>query len=250
MNTACLDLEVNANENRLAFLALPAKRASEQVTGTEFDLFKAVRKILSQIITDACSKRTAADFNSARDEYFAKYVQVMKAMSRMVAAVVPSGVITRLSYESMSEIEADLRDKGLTFFGEALSHQALFTIWTLRKIAELRERIIASPEVGKKLKEQDSELVGSFVSHILFARFHMDCLLYSIDTERALSPEVLESVSGGLRAMVNAYAYIRQACGLRQERAEEEVISIEFDDEERELTALSMKDIQANAYPN
>lgn len=247
MNTACLDVEENAKENRLAFLALPAKRASEQVTGTEYDLFTAVRKILAQTITDVCSKRTAEDFKSARDEYFPKYLQVVCAMNRMVKAVVPPTVVTRLSYEAMSETEADFRDKGTAFFGKALSDQARFTIWTLRKIAELRERIIARLSVEEGFVERDSELERDFVTHIVYARFHMDCLLYSLNTGRILHPEVLESVSDGLRAMVNAYAYIRQACGLREHPEEEEIIPIDFDDEERELTALSMRDVYSNA---
>jgi hypothetical protein len=65
----------------------------------------------------------------------------------------------------------------------------------------------------------------------------------SLHTEKALYPEVLESISDGLRTLVNAYAYIRQASDLRSSLNEEEPIHIDFDEEEQELLSLSMRDV-------
>jgi len=247
MNTAvCLELEEIAPENRLAFLALPAKRAAEQVTGSVNDSFRAIQTILGQILTDVCAKRTSEEFASARREYFPQYLQVMLALSHLVSAVVPKGVVDRLSCESMSEMEADFREEARASFGKDICDQALFTIFTLRKICDLSDRIRVQKEPAENLRAADRELANDFVYHIIFSRFHLDCLTMSLRVNRVLYPEVLESISDGLRSLVNAYAYIKQAADLRSPQAEEALIHIDYDDEEQELAALSMKDLYAN----
>jgi len=245
--TMCPTLEENAQVNRLAFLALPAKRSAQQVTGSANDLFQAIQTILGQIMADVCAKRTAEEFVAARREYFPQYLQVMMALSRLVSAVVSKGVIDRLSYESMSEMEADFRDHARASFGKDICDQALFTIFTLRKIRDLADRIRTSEEPAENLKVADQELVENFVTHIVYCRFHLDCLNTSIRTGRTIYPEVLDCISDGLRSLVNAYAYIRQATDLRLPAGEEELIHIEFDDEEQELVALSMRDVELHA---
>jgi len=231
-----------AKEDNLAFLAFPAKRASEQVTGTENDLFNAIQKILRQILIDVCSKHTAEDFLAARTESFPKYVQIMTSLAGFVSAVVPPNVIDRLTYESFSEMEASFRDAGLAAFGPYVKDQAMFTVWTLRKINGLAKdgRLHRLPADG--LVPTDRALAERFVGCVLYSRFHLDCLQTSLRTEKVLYPEVLESISDGLRALVNAYAYIRQASDLRAEPSAEELIRIDFDEDEQELLSLSMKD--------
>jgi hypothetical protein len=235
------------DQDRLAFLALPAKRASEQVTGTANDLFIAIQKILNQILNEVCGQRTAEEFCAIRDLYFPQYMQVMKALGHLVQTVVPSNVIDRLCYESMSEMEASFREDGRAAFGQEMSDQALFTVWTLRKINDLVDGIRASKEPKKSLAEADAELRRMFVHHVLYSRFHLDCLNQSLRSGRILFPEVLDPISEGLRGLVNAYAYIRQASDLRSDRVDEEAIHIDFDDEEKELVALSMKDLVRDA---
>lgn len=245
MNTACLNLEGTAVENRLAFLALPAKRAAQQVTGSANEVFQAIQTILGQIMADVCAKRTADEFVAARNEYFPQYRTVMMALSALISTVVPKGVIERLSYESMSEMEADFRDHARASFGKDICDQALFTIFTLRKINDLGDRIQINQEPAEDLKAADRKLAESFVTHVIYCRFHLDCLSTSLRTGRTLYPEVLDCVSDGLRSLVNAYAYIRQATDLRNPHGGEEQISIEFDEEEQELMALSMNDLKS-----
>jgi hypothetical protein len=242
--TLSLRLGVGAPEDRLAFLALPARRAAEQVTGTANDAFNAIQGILSQILADVSGKRTAAEFLAARDMYLPQYMTVMMALNGIVSAVVPKDVIDRLSYESMSEMEADFQADGRAAFGSDIRDQALFTIWTLRKIHDLASHIDASSlPGGADPCQADPQLAKKFVNHILYSRFHLDCLKMSLRSERIIYPDLLEPISEGLRALVNAYAYIRQASDLRSDAAKEELIQIDFDEEEQELLALSMKDI-------
>lgn len=245
--TLSLKLGAGVQEDRLAFLALPAKRAAEQVTGTANDAFNAIQGILSQLLADVSGKRTASEFCAARAMYFPQYMTVMMALSGIVSAVVPKEVIDRLSYESMSEMEADFQADGRAAFGSDICNQALFTIWTLRKIHDLANRIDASRAPQGSCGQAETQLTQMFVNHILYSRFHLDCLKVSLRSERVIYPEVLEPISDGLRALVNAYAYIKQASDLRSDSSEEELVHIDFDEEEKELLALSMRDFAGNA---
>jgi hypothetical protein len=245
--TMYLDFETPAQEDRLAFLALPAKRASEQVAGTTNDIFVAVQTILDRMLSDVCGKRTAEEFCAARELYLPQYMRVMTALGNLVQTVVPVPVINQLCYESMSEMEADFRDEGRANFGQDIADQAMFTVWTLRKINDLVDQVSASDGPREGLKDSDAKLKKQFVNYILYTRFHLDCLKMSMRSGRAIYPDVLEQVSEGLRALVNAYSYIRQASDLHFEVSDEEPISIDFDDEEQELVALSMKDLVADA---
>jgi hypothetical protein len=238
-------LEINATPgDRMAFLAVPAKRAAEQITGTANDLIATIQNLLNQIIVDVCAKRTAEEFCAARSEYFPKYVQVMMALSGFISAVVPSSVVDRLTWESLSEMEADFRDEGRAAFGNDISDQAIFTVWTMRKIHDL----VSGMDESKPSRDvqASNELAVKCVNYLLYSRFHLDCLKMSLRSERIIYPDVLEPISEGLRSLVNAYAYVRQMSDLRTPEAEEELIHIDFDDEEQELLALSMRDIPAD----
>jgi len=50
-------------------------------------------------------------------------------------------------------------------------------------------------------------------------------------------------ISDGLRCAVDAYAWLRQAVDLYAPVEEVQLVPIEFDDEDRELTAESMIDL-------
>jgi hypothetical protein len=133
---------------------------------------------------------------------------VTLALGGLINAVVPHQVIDRLTFESLSEMEAEFRDEGLSAFGSEIKDQAMFTVWTLRKINDLAHGISASDKPAEHLINDDKHYASSFASHVLYSRFHLDCLKISLRTSRPLYPEVLESISEGLRAVVNAYAFV------------------------------------------
>jgi hypothetical protein len=241
----CLNFGESIQEERLAFLALPAKRASEQVTGTANELFGSIQVILSRIVSDVIEKRTREEFCAAREAHFPQYVRVMLALSSLVSTVVPRPTVDRLTWESMSEMESEFRGEAISAFGKDICDQALFTIWTLRKVHNLASQIGQQHGPRKDLLEQDQRLATDFVWHILYSRFHLDCLNLALRTGTVIYPQPMEAISDGLRALVNAYAYVRQAVDLRSGRVEEEVINIDFDDEERELVGLAMRDFGA-----
>jgi len=248
MNTT-MTMPLNAAQgDTLAFLAFPAKRAAEQVNRTTDGIFRNIGTILNDIMSDMLSKRTAAEFNAAREDYVSTYMQVMLGLGKLISATVSDTVIDRLTYESLSEMEADFRETGAQSFGEDMKNQAIFTVWTLRKISDLSNRICSADAIEPHLIPTDREMADKFVFHILWGRFHLDCLKRSLRTSTPIYPEVLECVSEGLRSMVNSYSYIKQASDLRNKHSDDEtMIDIEFDDEEQELVALSMRDAYLEA---
>lgn len=244
--TLSLPITSDCDEDRLAFLALPAKRASGQVTGTVNELFTTIQTLLAEIVTDVCAKRTIEEFCAARDMYFPQYVRVMVALSSLINTMVPTHVVDRLAWESMSEMEAEFRDDAVPMFGKDICDQAIFTVWTLRKIHDLANRLRHHQEPKESKRDADTKLTADFVHHILVSRFNLDCLNRSLHTGTPILPEIMNAISEGLRSLVNAYAYIKQVVDLRSENVTEDLILIDFDEEERELLADSMRDLTAN----
>ncbi len=124
---------------------------------------------------DSCckrlKKRTAAEFKEARDEVFVKYFDAVLSVSNLARVIVPQAAIDRLTWESFSETEADLRDEGLSRFGATARDQAIFTVWTLRKINALVSRIAAAPPLSNEHKALDRKLVTEFSFHSAWAQF-------------------------------------------------------------------------------
>ena len=217
---------------RLAFVGFPSKRAAKQISGSAEDALKGIAALLEQMIVGAVEQRTAAEFKAAYDGTFQSYAQLMNALGSLIRAVVPVTVRERVTAESLCEMEADFRDHALVAFGANMRDQALFTVWTLRKISDIAQRIW-NKDVSPDLKDQDSKIAAMFVYHGVRTRFHLDCLFLSMRTNRPIYPEVLEVISDGLRSAVDAYAWIRQAADLRSPHEEPILEFIDMDEDDK-----------------
>lgn len=232
-------------EDTLSFLAFPARKAASQVDGTTEDLFQNVRTILNQVLTDALTARTAEQFCATREKSIFKYMQVLMGLSKFINATVPETVIDRLTKESLAEMESDFRNEGVAAFGEYVTGQAMFTVFSLRKITDTVNHVCAVKSIDPSLVKDDRELYRRFLVNVMDGRFHLDCLIHSLQTSTPIFPEVLDSISEGLRAVVNAYAYVKRASDMRSGQADEAMIDIEFDEEEQILLESSTHDLQA-----
>ena len=63
--------------------------------------------------------------------------------------------------------------------------------------------------------------------------------------DKAINPEVLTEICEGLRTAVNAYGLIRQGVDLRLTREEPVIAPYAWDEEDQELLASSMSDMEA-----
>jgi hypothetical protein len=235
-------LAIDGILERLAFVGFPFKRAAKQISGSAEDALKSITALLEQIVVGAVEKRTAAEFKATSEETFRSYFQLMNALGSLIRAVVPPNVIERVTAESLCEMEADFRDHALAAFGTNMRDQALFTVWTLRKISDLAQRI-GVKGVSDNLRERDSKIAAMFVYHGVRTRFHLDCLFWSIRTNRPIYPEVLEAISDGLRSAVDAYAWIRQAADLRSTHDDPILEFIDMDEEDMVFVESSAFDM-------
>lgn len=228
-------------EGLLASLVSRSRQSTRELSAPTVEIFNGVAGAMDRLLTSVIEKRTAAEFDIAFTEAFPKYVAVTVALSRLAHAMVPQDVSDRLRRESICELEADFRDKALQAFGAVARDQALFTIWTLRKINDLVTEICSAKLDKSKLKE-DKEFSKEFGASTLRALFCLDCLNLAFRLSRPIYPEVMQELIEGLRAMVNAYAWARRGFELRFPTIEQPPELPGPDAEDDELLSASMRD--------
>ncbi len=197
-------------------------------------LLGSIASVVNDLVSVTIERRTAAEFVTTRSQVFPHYFQALRALADLSRILVPRHVLEVLAAESFSEMEAEFRGQGLAAFGVEVRDQALFTVWTLRKTADICQRI-DSIGLAPGLGAPDQALFASFAAHALGARFHLDCLLRSMLIQRPMPPEVLDVVIDGLRNAVNAYAWARRALDLRDPRRETDNVAVEWDAEDQQL---------------
>jgi len=231
------------NDRAPAFLASRPRKAARELPGATEDVFNGMTDALERLLVGVIQTRTAAEFRSVQNDAFPKYVAVILALSRFADAIVPADVVQRLQWESFCELEGDFREHGVAAFGRAIQDQALFTVWTLRKINDLVRRINTSPRVVPPLAEEEKKYVVSYMVNTLCANFSLDCLSMALSKEQAIYPEVLDELTDGLRAAVNAYAWVRRGADLRLPAAESQLENAEWDDEDKALLYEATHDV-------
>lgn len=228
-------------EGALSFLASRSRSSSRTLTPSAIEVFRGCSDAINELLRSAVEARSAAEYSRIYGAAFPKYVALSFAMSHFAAAVVPKPVIERLTRESISEMEADFRDKGLDTFGSAVRDQAIFTVWTLRKINELVTQIVTTKLDDSKVAD-DQECRTSFNFNTFRAQFSLDCLNVALRDGDAIYPEVLEQLTDGLRAMVNAYAWARRGLEARIPAEPIVVTLAAIDDEDRTLMEASFEE--------
>jgi hypothetical protein len=210
------------------------------------DLVREIVAVIDGLIATCIDQHTAIGFVKAREEMFQQYVAGVTALGSLTRIILPKQTIDRISQESFSEMEADFRDLGETTVGADLTERGLFTLWTIRKIYDLAKEIEAC-ELPKESAKEDAEKAREFVRYALWTRFHLDCLMKSMRTNRPVYPEVTEHLRDGLRAAVNTYAHIRQWADIRNPRPDVDPGPIEWTEDDQILLNDSMMDLEQTA---
>jgi len=223
-------------------VAFPGKQAAKQLSGTTVEAVRSVSAIIDQIIIGAIEKRTAVDFIEVRNEVYPTYARVMLALGALANAVVPSAVMDRLTGEAFCEMEADLKEHGLAAFGAEVRDQAIFTVWTLRRINDVCDKIHKAPPLSIA-SDDDATFSRNYVAMALWTRFHLDSLMKSMQSGRPIYPDVMSEMINGLRSAVNAYAWARRGLDLRVSAVEPSITPVKWDEEDQELLAEASRDI-------
>lgn len=221
-------------ESVSSLLASRSKESAKALAPSVQEVFKGCRSELKAILLTMLGTRTRVEQRREFTRLFPKYMGLSLAISYFSSAVVPKDVIERLSRESICEIEADFRDKGLAAFGASIRSQALFTIWTLRKVNEIVTQI-ASSKLDNTKKSEDVSICVQFIANALRAKMSLDCLLMAMNEGIAIYPEVSDEFLDDLRSMVNAYAWARRGLELRVPVDDTPLDLPPMDDEDREL---------------
>jgi len=234
-----MDFRHERPEGLMSFLVSRSKSSTRSLTPSSSEVLRGCWDAIEQILRSAIESRTKADYERIFESSFPKYVSLTSAISHFATAVIPKPVREQLVRETICELEVDFRDKGLVNFGATVRDQAMFTVWTLRKVSELTTQIMEAP-LDKSRRTDDEEFCCNFNINALRAQFSLDCLETSLRTDRAIYPEVLEEIVDGLRSMVNAYTWARRGLELRVP-SEELILEISpVDDEDRALLDFSL----------
>ncbi len=236
---AGLSLLREPEQGILSFLASRSKGSVRSLSPSAADVLNGCSEAIRQVLCAVLEARTQADFERIFQAEFPKYVSLIMATSNFVRVVVPKSLLERLTRESICEMEADFRDKGLNVFGASVRDQVLFTVWTLRKINELVTQIVAIKPDESKQKE-DREYCVKFNRDMFLAQFSLDCLNAALETGQAVYPAVMEELADCLRAMVNAYTWARRGLEARAPSTEMDLAITPLDDEDRSLMDASL----------
>lgn len=224
------------------FVTLPSKSSHELSTDAQ-GVFNKIADVRTNLILTTIEAQSRDEFAKRRGRVFDDVVRTNKAMGSLARVMVPAPTLDRITWQAFAELEAELIEYGTRKFGEAAKEQAIFTLWTLRKINRLLSRIIESdPLEGKKAKK-DQEIAKDFSFYLLWAYFHLECLVASMRYEKPIQIDVLDEVCDGMRAAVNAYGLLRQGLDLRFPPEPEPPEDIDWTEEDEQLLASSMDDM-------
>lgn len=230
------DLGIIKAGEMLAFPGSLSERSAKQISGSADELLRNISTVMEDMVVSVIEKRTAADFEAARVEVFPKYLDMVLALSSVIRIMVPQQVIERLNREFFCELEADVRERGLTSFGAAIRDQAMFTVWTLRKIGDFMSQIAAAPQdIDKDRQHAAAELGRNCIFYAIRTRFHVHCLVSSMASGTPMHPDVMGLMMDGLRSVVNAYGLARRLLDLIVPLAVPEPAPVEWDDEDQAL---------------
>lgn len=211
------------------------------------DLLTKSVELLSALLLSAIDKNTKREFQAERTKTLESYMAIQSAITVLTRVLIPPKQFEQEASELLTSLENELRHEGAQRFGQDARDQALFTVWTLRKIAKLLSEI-RETRLSQAHRSVDQKLAEQFFVTLTYAQFHLDCLVIAMERNRMIRPDVLEEICDGLRGAVNAYGFVRQGVDLRRPRFETPPTPApEFDEEDRELLDSSMEDMAAES---
>jgi hypothetical protein len=226
--------------------------ASEQnLVRSDERLIAELVAVLDRQLLAAVETRSVTEFREVREKVIARYVRALRALQDTVINLVRAETIQFVSDSLVCELADDLERQRESRFGNKLTDQAVFTLWTVRKIGALGREIASTGKVPANKKATDAALLHEYRIASLWAQFHLDILFTAVKFDRPICEQVRETICDGLRASVNAYVIMKDALSLRRPHLEEPPANVDlrWDAEDEQLLASSMKDINVDFCP-
>lgn len=245
MNSALLELSTVSDV--VPMLGLPTEQPAKRGLASSVDeVLRSIAVLMDELVLEVLEARTKEEFSRVFRETFPQYVRLLRSFSEITDATVPTQVMVRVTVESFNDLEKRFRSNAEECFGPAMTERALFTVFSLRRIAPVLYSVITSK---RKLEfcdaERDRDFARNFLVHALVARFSVDCLVVAMDHNKTVYPDVLASLDDLMRAVVNAYAWVRQAAELRTDPQlmDMDAAFPPLDADDRQLLNESMRDL-------
>jgi hypothetical protein len=256
---------MSSGSSEIAILDIPQRGVAPFVVGTVGALYepsmvvetelvrsdeRLIRELLSMLdrqLFGVLESRSAEEFSQRREEVFSKYVRALRALSDTMSNMLPESELEVLSDGATKALAADIEKQRGVSFGNALTDQAVFTLWTLGKIRSLGRKIYAAGKPPAESQGADLVLLKEYRLTSLWAQFHMDIACAAMKFKKILPEDVQAVICDGLRAVVNAYAVMREALSLRTKVEEVPPVNLPWDEEDERLLAASMRDLNAFA---
>lgn len=198
----------------ISSIVTKSENSASKELGATKELVNNMSELITQILVQMISTRSAEEFRKLRNEVFDVYLSTLKTLHGILLTFVPSQSIEVLAAQSFSRLESEIKDQADEMFGSVIAEQMAFTVWSFRRTSALTNLLIASP-LPPEHKEENARLANDFSSTLAWAQLHMQCLTTAMDRHQTIYPEVLVEISEELRSAVDAYALARTALGLR-----------------------------------
>jgi hypothetical protein len=240
-NGVCAPFEIGT----LGALYEPAEIATESLIHSDERLIRNLISVLDKQLLSALDTRSPDEFAAVREKVLSRYIRALRAVTDTMSNLASQAEIEQLYESAMTVLATDIEKQRGKRFGDALTDQALFTLWTMGKIRALGREIEA---VGKPSdRKADRQLHMEYQVASLWAQFHLDCVLAAIKFKKDFSEAIQASLCDGLRATVNTYAIMKEALALRLPNRLESAPAdgLPWDEEDEKLLASSMRDINA-----
>lgn len=226
-----------------AFLEQPNFVQTELVRSDE-GLLRGLASVLETQLLAILEARSTLEFIKGRDAAWPKYIKARRAFVDTLSNLAPESTIEIIAKECASGMSEDIQ-KQRHLFGDALTEQAVFSLWTIRKVNELAKAVNNAGEPTDK--EADHKIHAEYDLASMWGMLHLDLVAIAMKFKKNIPDEVQETLCDGLRMIVNVYAILKDAMALRASQAEAAFVTVlPWDEEDEKLLALSMKDINAD----
>lgn len=210
------------------------------------ELIRKLVSVLDNQLLAVLETRSVLEFAQMRAETWPRYVRARRALSDTMTNLAPEGKMEFIVKEIVATQVEDFQKQRGVRFGDALTDQAVFTLWTMGKINALVQMVNGGGE--PRDRDADLKLNSEYQLCLLWAQFHLDAAVAAIKFKKTVPEDIQGAICDGLRAAVNAYAILKEAMLLRTPIQNEAPLAtpLPWDNEDEQLLASSMRDMNAN----
>ena len=222
---------------------------NHSLTNSDMKLIAQLAFRVHKQIIRVLEAKNLREFERRRDAAWPNYVRGIRALSDTMRSFIPREEYLALSTEALNGFTEEFEKERGKGFTDELINQIQFTLWTLGRLTSLGSAIDAAGMPPKESKGIDTELNKEYRLFSVWSQFHVDITLAAINLGKPIAPAIQHEICEGLRTAVNAYAIGEDALALRrnEEGLPEPVAANNvWDDEDEELLASSMRDLDAN----